>query len=171
MISIRAWTAALALTLVSVPASAQTDSLFQPADREMLGKFRPSMDAVTRCNQAAKALAAAARKDARLKAELADDHFKNDVGDSTIEQTLKEVEKQAPMASAMMARNGCPVRDFFLLSFQSMVVKMSATPELQKMLGGTKFLPAETAAFWQKNGAAADRLLEEASKAIDLGKK
>ena len=172
MISTRARMTVLAVMLTgSFPALAQTDNLFNSADREMLAKFQPSMDVITRCNQAAKALAAAAKKDARLKAELAEDHFKNDMSDSTLGQTLKEIDKEVPIASAMMARNGCPVRDFMLIAFQSMVVQMLATPELSKVMGETNFLPAETTAFWAKNGAAANRLMDEASKALELGKK
>jgi hypothetical protein len=168
MISSRAYMAVLAMTLTgSFPASAQTDSLFNPADRETIKKYRPSMEVVTRCNQAAKSLAAAAKKDARLRAELKEEKSKTDSEDSIIE-TAKQIEKRAPAATAMLAQNGCPIRDYFLIAMQSMMVKTLAVPELAKEFN---ILPPETVAFWQKNAAATDRLLEEASKVLEFDKK
>jgi hypothetical protein len=158
--------AVLALTLAgSPPARAQTESLFGPGDRQALGRFRPSMEAVMACNKAAKALAAAAQKDARLKAELAKADTEDETADATLEENIKEVEKVAPLVTAFMARNGCSVRDFFLLVSQAMVVKMLAVPEFAKE---GNFLPPDTIAFWKKNEATTDRLLEEAGEVLDF---
>jgi hypothetical protein len=163
--------AALALTVCGLfPAAAQTGALFQPADRDMIARYRPSMEGVTRCNQAAKALAAAARKDARLKAEIDAEDDQDEPDNATMAQTIQNIEKRAPIATAMLARSGCPVRDYFLIASQSALARMAASPELAKVMGESNFLPPETIAFWQKNGAAAERLLEEASKLLEFGK-
>jgi hypothetical protein len=164
----RACMVVLALALGgSLPVSAETDGLFHPGDRDTISKFRPSMEAVTRCNQASKALASAAKKDARLKAEIAAENDNTD-SDASIEQTVKKIEKRAPAASAMLTQNGCPLRDYFLIATQSMIVKMLGVPEVAKEVN---FLPPETVAFWQKNGVAADRLLEEAGKVLEFDNK
>jgi hypothetical protein len=166
--STRACMIVLSLALSgSLPVSAQTGGLFNPGDRDSIAKFRPSMEAVTRCNQASKALANAAKKDARLRAEIAAEDADTD-SEASIEQTVKQIEKRAPVASAMLTQNGCPLRDYFLIATQSMIVKMVGVPEVAK---DVNFLPPETVAFWQKNGVAADRLLEEAGKVLEFEKR
>lgn len=169
MMSTRICMTVLALTLTGLfPVSAQTDSLFGPGDRAALASFRPSMEMVTTCNKASKALAAAAQKEPRLKAELAKADSNSDKQTAeTIEQNIKEVEKDSPLVTAFMARTGCSVRDYFLMASQFMVVKMLTVPEFAK---DGNFLPPETVAFWRKNETAAGRLLEESSKVLDFKK-
>jgi hypothetical protein len=169
MMSTRICRAVLTLALAGLsPASAQLADLFGPGDRQALASFRPSMDIITTCNKASKALAAAAQKDSRLKAELAKaDANSGKQTAETIEQNIKEVEKDSPLVTAFMARNGCSVRDYFLLASQFMVVKMLSVPEFAR---DGNFLLPETVAFWRKNETAADRLLEEAGKVLDFKK-
>jgi hypothetical protein len=169
MMSMRISTAVLLLILTGLsPAFAQFADLFGPGDRQALASFRPSMDIVTTCNKASKALAAAAQKDPRLKVELAKADANSDKQTAeTIEQNVKEVEKDSPLVTAFMARNGCSVRDYFLMASQFMMVKMLSVPEFAK---DGNFLPPETVAFWRKNEAAADRLLEEAGNVLEFKK-
>lgn len=161
--------AVLALTLAgSVPLGAAAQDLFGPGDRAALAQFRPSLEGLSRCGNAAKALGAAAAKDPRLKAELAKAEAESgrDTSDATLEQSIGDTEKTAPAVTAFMARNGCPMRDYYLTWSQYVLVQMLGTPLAKEV----EFLPPATVAFWQKNAAAAERLMSEAAKVLEFGK-
>lgn len=161
--------AVVALTLTgSFPLAAAAQDLFGPRDRAALARFRPSLDGLTRCGNAVKALGAAAAKDPRLKAEIAkaEAESNQDTSDATLEQDIGNIEKTAPAAVAFMVRTGCPIRDYYLNLFQFVLVQMIGTPLAKE----AEFLPPETVAFWRKNAAAAERLMSEAEKGFNIGK-
>jgi hypothetical protein len=143
----------LAAALISGAAAAADDEkpMFTPADQRILTEYHMSMDMAKRCYEAWKSVLQSTDNSPALHKELADQDTDDDA--ETIADMVKEAETRLPNTSAAVKRAGCTMRDTIVMFMEATAVEAA---DLARQMGGDakefSFIPAETVAFFEKNG-------------------
>jgi ABC-type Zn uptake system ZnuABC Zn-binding protein ZnuA len=168
--TVAAVAAALAVGVAFAPAASfakdaggktPDEVLFNPKDRQALHDYRMSMDTANKCYEAWKKLVDEADKNPAIKKEMATkDDDDSDV--HSIDDMIKLAETKAPVSSAFLKQNDCPLRDTVMMFMESTAIEVAGF--MKKMGKEDKdfdFIAPENAAFYEKNGPQLKKYVQD----------